>query len=109
MSMPETHDFSFKGVPLRAYLDHVSATATVKRAGVAPPPIPAGMNTVRFPFVTDDGLHAVAVSQRGFAPRVTDDEHEVNGMSVVVLLDRSWNEKDAQSILTQFSEQLLTP
>jgi len=43
------------------------------------PSIPAGCNTVQFPFTTQGGARALAVNQTGFVRELKDNEREVNG------------------------------
>lgn len=75
----------WKGHTLTAVLEHAAADRLLAAAGWQIPAIPAGCNTVEFPFTTADGRRALAVNQRGFAPRASDNEEEVNGCLVLIL------------------------
>lgn len=69
-------------------LDHAAAAAEYAAAtGEDWPRIPPGKNTVWRHFVTRSGQHAIIINQRGFAPEATDNEQQVNGCSIAVLLD----------------------
>lgn len=68
-------------------LDHRQALGAYRAAGGAFPAIPDGANTAWAHFTTADGLPAVIVNQRGFAPTAEDDEEELNGCSLAIALD----------------------
>ena len=73
---------------IRITLDHVAAAEEYTAAtGEEWPRIPKGKNTVWKHFTTRAGKHAVIVNQRGFEPAAEDNEQQVNGCSLAVLLD----------------------
>ncbi|OHD24595.1 MAG: hypothetical protein A2Y38_01345 [Spirochaetes bacterium GWB1_59_5] len=65
--------------------DHATADQILAAAGWKVPAIPAGCNTVAFPFTTKGGARALAINQRAFQRELKDNEQEVNGCSVLVL------------------------
>ena len=107
MSPPEIHSLDYKGVRLRTHLTHADALAHMQRAGLAPAPIPPGCNTVLQPFTLASGETALAICQRGIAPIARDDERQVNGWSLLVLLTPGWAEADAAAILRSAATDLL--
>ena len=107
MSPPEIHTLDYKGALLRAHLTHSEVLTQLAAAGVAPLPIPAGCNTVLQPLTLAAGETALAICQRGIAPIARDDERQVNGWSLLVLLTPGWAEADAIAILKSAAADLL--
>ena len=68
-------------------LDHEKALRILTDAGGSLPSVPPGCNTALTAFATVDGLPAVAVNQSGFAPHRSDNEEQVNGLSVFVAIE----------------------
>lgn len=102
--MSEVHEITFDGVRLRMHSSHSDADRILAENGWKIPSIPDGCNTALFYFETRDGLQALAVNQRGFAPTPKDNEREVNGCSIVICLDRSLDLIDARAVLKTLYE-----
>lgn len=101
--MPSEHyQFTVEGRRITAVLDHATACDVLSVAGVAIPAIPPGCNTVDMPFTTAAGKRALAVNQLGFRPEARDNEHEVNGLMVLILDDGTGLSDDAADHLLQF-------
>lgn len=83
--MTEQYEIDFRGHRILWINDHASAVKVLSAAGLQPPAIPTGCNTVSAPFTTAGGARALAVNQTGFAREQRDNEQEVNGCSVLVL------------------------
>lgn len=74
-------------ITITVNLDHAESLAAYTAAGHPYPAIPAGKNTVWHRIVTTDGKPALLANQRGFARRLSDDEEEVNGCTLLVAND----------------------
>ena len=96
---PEIYHVKYKGVILRVHQTHADVLAQLAKVNVAPPVIPPGCNTVALPVQLSTGEYAIVIGQCGFARSVSDDECEVNGLSLYVLLDRAWSAADACAVL----------
>lgn len=81
----ETHHIIFEGHSITAVLDHSMACEVVRTAGIEPPQIPAGCNTVLRSFRTAEGRDALYIAQLGFAPIAGDNEQQVNGAMCLIL------------------------
>jgi hypothetical protein len=68
-------------------LKHDDALKCYQDTGAGYPTIPPGKNTVWHHFKTMEGKHAVIINQRGFKRFVADNEEEVNGCTVAIVLD----------------------
>jgi hypothetical protein len=104
--MSEIHDINFEGVHLRVHSSHADADRILAENGWQVPSIPKGCNTALFYFQTKGGLQALAVNQRGFDPKATDNEQEINGCSVLICLDRTLDLIDARALLQRFYEKV---
>lgn len=104
---PETLRFVVCGAPMRAHLSNAEVVAILGDAGIPPPAIPAGSNTVRSHITLPGGEHALVSVQRGFSPRASDDEREINGALLLVLEDAEWGADDARKILESALAQIL--
>jgi hypothetical protein len=102
----ETHDITFEGVHLRLHSSHADADRILAENGWQIPSIPDGCNTALFYFQTKEGLQALAVNQRAFAPLASDNEQEVNGCTVLLCLDSNLDLIDARALLKRFYEHL---
>lgn len=76
-----------ESVRIGVVMEHKKALAIYTDAGNPYPYLPEGKDTLIVPFVTTDGQHAVIVNQGGFTPEAADNEDEVNGCLVAVVLD----------------------
>lgn len=85
--MIEMHDITVCGMAVRVILDHATACRMIREAGHEPPRIPAGCNTCTMLLRLRSGEPALAINQTGWAPIATDNEHEVNGCLLLILLD----------------------
>jgi hypothetical protein len=68
-------------------LDHAESLAAYQAAGHGYPAIPTGKNSVWYHFTTTDGRCAVILNQTGFAPQASDNEEQINGCMLAVMLD----------------------
>jgi hypothetical protein len=100
----EIHRIPFAGVELEIHSTHSDADRILEESGWKIPEIPDGCNTALFYFETKDGLQALAINQRGFAPLAKDNEQEVNGCTVMICLDRKLDLIDARARLKSFYE-----
>lgn len=69
--------------------------------------MPEGCNTVSWYYQDRDGLQCLVINQRGFARELHDDEEEVNGCGLWVLLDPSIDLIDARAKLERLYEHIL--
>ena len=67
----------------------------------------AGCNTVLQSLTLASGERALAICQRGNAPIARDDEREVNGWSLLVLLSPGWSAADAAAVLDSAARDIL--
>lgn len=67
--------------------DHATALAAYQEAGHEFPTIPAGKNTIWHHFIDANGSHCVIINQSGHSPTASDDEHAVNGCTLLVAID----------------------
>jgi hypothetical protein len=87
-------------------LDHAQAFKLYTDTGAEYSVIPRGKNTVWLHFTTTDGKPAVIINQRGFAPHASDNEEEINGCSVAIVLDDA-PEDEAWNALEKWVKKLL--
>jgi hypothetical protein len=90
-------------------LEHADALKMFQESGREFPVIPEGKNTLVVHFITKDGKYAVLVNQRGFQPIAADNEEEVNGCMVAVILEEmeEIDEVSARSTLDQWVRGVL--
>lgn len=89
-------------------LDHAAAAGILTDAGVAVPRIPPGKNTVLLHFSTAAGQPALAINQTGFSRVLADNEEQINGLSVAIVLDDT-PAPAARAALDDWAESLLSP
>ena len=87
-------------------LDHDQALEIFQAAGHTYPSIPEGLNTVCRFFITEDGLPALIVNQRGFAPIQSDNEEPVNGCSMAIALDAPSIESGRATLFAWFKQEI---
>jgi len=104
---PEKHIITYNGAPIGVHLTHADALGAICAAGVEPGQIPAGCNTLLQPLTLQNGAHALGICQRGFSPRASDNEEQVNGWTLLVLLDPAWSATDAQAVLASVARSML--
>lgn len=88
-------------------LDYDMCVRTLQASGHTVPEIPAGTNTAVLPFVTFDGIQAVAVRQSGFPPLPGEDENKPRGLSIVTVVNEDLSADEARCFLEGFLEGLL--
>ncbi len=96
-----------KTVKISIELDHSKALAAYTAAGNAYPTIPQGKNTVWHHFETTDGRQAVIINQRGFVPAAIDNEEQVNGCGLAVVIDDDIDPLTARKSLDQWVQEIL--
>ena len=88
-------------------LDHNESLEIYQAAGFDYPEIPPGMNTYQHFFKTTDGNNAIILNQTGFSRTQSDNEEEVNGCSLFVILDAP-NDNIARIFLERFADNMLS-
>jgi hypothetical protein len=69
---------------IAALLHHRQCLAFLSENNLEAPTIPSGCNTIWRDLVLADDRHAVIVNQTGFKPMASDNEEQVNGLSLYI-------------------------
>lgn len=69
---------------ITALLNHRQCLAFLSGNNLDYPTIPSGCNTIWRDLVLADDRHAVIVNQTGFRPMASDNEEQVNGLSLYI-------------------------
>lgn len=101
-------DTLWEGSPVRIIMSHADALAKLAADGYLHPRIPDGCNTSTWYYQDRDGHQCLVANQRGFTRELQDDEEEVNGLGVFILLDPTVDLIDARALLARLIEHLLT-
>lgn len=87
-------------------LDHKQALKIYRDTGAGYPAIPPGANTIWHHFKIEAGNHCVIINQRGFAPAAIDNEEQVNGCAVAMVLDDVPDDVAREALEKWVTEQL---
>lgn len=74
-------------IKIGVILDHRQCLEILADNSLEAPKIPVGCNTVRKSFALADGRHAVIVNQKGFSPNASDNEEQINGLSLFIAIE----------------------
>lgn len=92
---------------IAALLIHRQVLAFLAENGLEAPAIPSGANSIWKDITLADGRHAVVLNQTGFSPEASDNEEEVNGLSLFILDEPPTPEGKAE--LLNWMDTQLTP
>lgn len=101
-------DTLWEGSPVRIIMSHADALAKLAADGYLPPRIPEGCNTSTWYYQDRDGHQCLVANQRGFTRELQDDEEEVNGLGVFILLDPTVDLIDARAKLRRYFDFLIS-
>ena len=96
----------FDGLPFEIHISHEECLGILRSEEISAPKIPPGCNTVEWFFRKHTGEFCMGINQSGFARELSDNEQQVNGITLIICLDSSLDEESARARILRLLEKI---